>query len=283
MCVSLTTAAASDQQLDKVLTGRFHEKLVRLRLPLEQNSQEFNAEGQPLTAANMGPWTVYGGMIVNKIVIDSDKLRLEGKRVLYVFKDDRLAPFREDDKVRITIRLNAPLSSEEDANAVLNRVFLSKNEDVLDSVPPYWRQYLAHPVVPANKPKTGEDQKSSEPQNHQGISSSPALTDQHPIPWDQEVAHVGEANVTAPKILFQPEPEFSDPARKLHLKGVVGLNIVVDQAGRVSDVRIVKPMGAGLDENAVNTVRTWRFAPATKDGRPVAVAVYIEVDFHWSY
>lgn len=98
-----------------------------------------------------------------------------------------------------------------------------------------------------------------------------------------KVAHLGDAGVTAPKILFKPESEFSDPARKLHLKGVVGLQVVVDDAGRVSDLNIVKPMGAGLDENAVNTVRTWRFAPATKDGRPVAVAVYIEVDFHWSY
>jgi TonB family protein len=67
------------------------------------------------------------------------------------------------------------------------------------------------------------------------------------------------------------------------LKGVVGLTVVVDDAGRVSDVSIVKPMVAGLDENAVNSVRTWRFAPATKDGRPVAVAVFIEVDFDWSY
>jgi protein TonB len=79
--------------------------------------------------------------------------------------------------------------------------------------------------------------------------------------------------------LSKPEPEFSDPALKRHLKGVVGLKVVVDDSGRVSDVSIVKPMGAGLDENAVNFVRTWRFAPFTKDGQPVAVAVFIEVDF----
>jgi len=67
------------------------------------------------------------------------------------------------------------------------------------------------------------------------------------------------------------------------LKGVVGLKVVVDDSRRVSDVSIVKPVSAGLDENAVYTVRTWRFAPAMKEGQPVAVAVFIEVDFAWSY
>jgi TonB family protein len=269
----VATATASDQQLDKVLTGRFHDKLIRLRLPLDQNSQEYDPEGQPLTAANVGPWTVYGGIVVNKIFNDSDKLRLEGRRVLYVFKHHHLTPLRDDDKVTITIRLNAPLSPEEDANAVLNRVFLFKNEDVLDSVPPYWRWYLTRPMVVSKKPGRGEAQD---------VSASPAM------PTDQQgnaekVFQLGQAGVTAPRVLSKPEPEFSDPARKRHLKGVVGLKVVVDDSGRVSDVSIVKPMGAGLDENAVNFVRTWQFAPATKDGRPVAVAAFIEVDFDWSY
>src|SRR5215471_7482636 len=88
-CGFSAAAAAADQQLDKVLTKRFHEMIFSLRLPLEQDSQEYNADGQPLTAGKVGPWTVYGGIVVNKIVIDSDMLRLEGKRVIYVFKDER--------------------------------------------------------------------------------------------------------------------------------------------------------------------------------------------------
>jgi hypothetical protein len=93
---------------------------------------------------------------VNKIFIDSDKLRLEGRRVLYVFKHHHLTPLRDDEKVRVTIRLNAPLSSEDDANAVLTRMFLFKSEDVLDSVPPYWRWYLTR-----KKPGKGEAQDVS--------------------------------------------------------------------------------------------------------------------------
>ena len=57
------------------------------------------------------------------------------------------------------------------------------------------------------------------------------------------------------------------------------LYIIVDSQGGVTDARVVKPLGLGLDEKAVETVRTWRFTPATRDGIPVAVRVSIEVSF----
>lgn len=91
---------------------------------------------------------------------------------------------------------------------------------------------------------------------------------------------MGEPGVTPPKILYKEEPDFTEPARKHGVQGVVALNVVVDSTGRISDVRIVHAVGMGLDENAIEAVKNWRFAPATKDGLPVPVAVYIEVDYH---
>jgi periplasmic protein TonB len=58
------------------------------------------------------------------------------------------------------------------------------------------------------------------------------------------------------------------------------LKVVIDKTGRVKNIVIVHPLGMGLDDNAVATVSRWQFSPATHDGQPVAMSVYVEVDFH---
>jgi len=85
--------------------------------------------------------------------------------------------------------------------------------------------------------------------------------------------------VTAPIAIYRPDPPYSEEARKAKYQGTVVLWIVVDAQGNVSDVRVVKPLGLGLDEKAVDTVRTWRFKPALRNGVPVAVRVGVEVSF----
>src|SRR5215813_1639611 len=94
------------------------------------------------------------------------------------------------------------------------------------------------------------------------------------------IFHLGDSGVSAPRPIYSPEPEFSEEARKAKYQGVVGLNVVVGPDGRIHSAQVAKSLGMGLDEKAIETVRLWKFDPAKKDGRPVAVAVYIEVDFH---
>jgi len=94
------------------------------------------------------------------------------------------------------------------------------------------------------------------------------------------VFHLGESGVSAPKAIYTPEPEFSEEARKAKYQGVVSLDIVVGADGRVHNARVVHSLGMGLDEKALETVRQWKFDPAKKDGRAVACAFIIEVDFH---
>ena len=57
------------------------------------------------------------------------------------------------------------------------------------------------------------------------------------------------------------------------------LGVVIDEKGGVQKVWILSPLGSGLDKRAVDTVQTWRFNPAEKDGKPVPFVVAIEVDF----
>ena len=85
--------------------------------------------------------------------------------------------------------------------------------------------------------------------------------------------------VSAPIPIYQPEPAYSEEARKAKYQGTVVLWIVVDASGAVTDCRVVKPLGLGLDEKAVETVRTWKFKPALKNSTPVPVRVMVEVSF----
>jgi periplasmic protein TonB len=85
--------------------------------------------------------------------------------------------------------------------------------------------------------------------------------------------------VSAPVAIFKVEPEYSEEARKAKFQGTVLLAIVVDEGGRTADVRVVRPLGMGLDEKAIEAVMKWRFKPGYKDGRPVPVKANVEVNF----
>jgi TonB family protein len=85
--------------------------------------------------------------------------------------------------------------------------------------------------------------------------------------------------VSAPRALFSPEPEYSDEARKVKHQGTVVLFVVVGPDGRPHELRVSRSLGFGLDEKAMEAVKQWRFEPAKKDGRPVAVQINIEVNF----
>jgi TonB family protein len=85
--------------------------------------------------------------------------------------------------------------------------------------------------------------------------------------------------VSAPVPIFKVEPEYSEEARKAKFQGTVLLAIVVDESGQTGNVRVVRALGMGLDEKAMEAVRKWRFKPGYKDGKPVAVLANVEVNF----
>ncbi len=86
--------------------------------------------------------------------------------------------------------------------------------------------------------------------------------------------------VTPPRPIYSPDPEFSEEARKAKYQGTCTLMIVVSTDGKPTNIRVVNSLGMGLDEKAIETVRTWRFEPGQKDGHPVNVEMAVEVDFH---
>jgi TonB family protein len=85
--------------------------------------------------------------------------------------------------------------------------------------------------------------------------------------------------VSSPSLVFKVEPEYSEEARKAKFQGTVVLYVVVDEKGNPRDLRIVRPLGLGLDEKAIEAVQKWRFRPGFLNGKAVAVAATVEVNF----
>jgi protein TonB len=85
--------------------------------------------------------------------------------------------------------------------------------------------------------------------------------------------------VSAPVPIFRPEPEYSEEARKAKWQGAVLLQLVVDENGVPQEIKVVRSLGLGLDQKAIEAVQKWRFKPGLKDGKPVPVSANIEVNF----
>jgi bla regulator protein BlaR1 len=94
----------------------------------------------------------------------------------------------------------------------------------------------------------------------------------------QKIYHVG-GDVSAPKLIFAPDPEFTKKARQAKYQGICVISTLVDTQGKPTRVQVVRHLGMGLDKKAVEAVKQYTFTPAMRFGQPVAVEVNIEVNF----
>jgi TonB family protein len=89
----------------------------------------------------------------------------------------------------------------------------------------------------------------------------------------------GGSGIAAPRLVREVKADYTEEGRRRGVTGDVLLEIVVRSDGSVGDVRLLKGLGWGLDERAIQAVRQWRFSPATRAGAPIDVAVEVAVEF----
>jgi TonB family protein len=96
--------------------------------------------------------------------------------------------------------------------------------------------------------------------------------------------------ISAPTLLFAPDPEYPDKARRKKLNGSIVVSLTVDSAGKPGDVRVSRSLASqvskklqaaalSLDESALKAVREYRFKPAEFEGKPVCVGIKVEVSY----
>jgi TonB family protein len=132
------------------------------------------------------------------------------------------------------------------------------------------------PRVHAQSPQAGERQAGT-------IDSAPHSPDATIQSSSENIAaqqlyHVG-GDVSAPKLIFAPDPQYSEEAKRAKYQGICVLSLVVDAEGNPQRVQVVRHLGKGLDQKAVEAVEQYKFEPAMRYGDPVAVEVHIRMNF----
>jgi len=243
LALFLVQTARADNVKD-ALKHKYKNHILALRSPFTASDQKFDSAGHPLNAAASSSWLLYGGIYVEKLNLSRDTLRLQGPLAAFADekKDGKPVLVRFSKSQRIEIHLNQPLKSLDDAEAVMGRVFFL-GADAAEHVQPELRR--ADDTIP-----------------------------------DDQIYNYRQDGVTAPKPTFTPEPDFSEEARRKKFQGNVILSIVVDKRGNVARIKMDKVLGHGLDEHAMEAIKAWRFAPATRNGEPVAVREPVSVGFN---
>jgi TonB family protein len=95
-----------------------------------------------------------------------------------------------------------------------------------------------------------------------------------------DIGAVASSNVDQPPMLLErPEPDYTDEARIANHEGSVLLQTDVDSEGNARNIVVIRHLGLGLDEQAIQAVRRWRFRPARRNGQRVACRVRLEIAF----
>ncbi len=241
---------------------------------MDKNSQKYDSKGTLLSGGTESSWTLDGAIEISKVQLAADKVRIEGKRRLYVYDQSRKAmlPFKvkekDKSKVRIEIALDdAAPASAADVDAVMHRIFAFDESELIDTAPEYRRSFL---IEQYRKPSSD---KKADGQSEKVLDASSA---EKPVRLDKTAAQ----NPTAPKPISTPEPDYSKQAKHFNVQGSVVLDVVVDKDGRIRQPKIIRPVGLGLDEKAVLGIQNWKFKPATLNGQPVPVEMAIEISFN---
>ncbi len=87
---------------------------------------------------------------------------------------------------------------------------------------------------------------------------------------------------TLPHAIYAPDATYPEKERKAGHEGTVMLSFVVGTDGAAHDIRVASSLSPEFDAAAVECVKTWKFSPATKNGKPVTAQIAIQVDFHLS-
>ena len=276
VCMLLAATGWSEspeRQLKRELKG----KTVLIRGFFEDDRLEYTAEGEVMGTPRAGSWTV-SKMQVKSIAVRPDRFEVRGPRVI-TFMDLSTGEFttlKPSKKHTIKMIVHAPATLDsQQLDMVIHKVLVTEPTPDISVFPSYWREFLSGHVIRV-KDKDGRllfkrrDAADAEARN----DDQPVYTDAAGNP----VFRVSKS-MDVPRILHQIDPEFSESARAQKFSGTTVVSLELDKSGGVRDVQIVQPIGYGLDDQAVQAVEQWRFAPAVRNGEPVAVLLMVEVSF----
>jgi TonB family protein len=280
--ISVSYTAAQDPE--QYLRDHYLGKTLVLRGFYSADRIRYDSSGSPDTS-EVGDWTVDGFVIAQEIHVSGDRLKIKAERLVADCSHTpfQLRPSQEGFKKKIVyLKLEADFPqhnpSPQQIDSLMSQIFLTSQDRIADLVPAYWKPCVPRGVVGQDKNCLFSPEILAVPGVAGSTQADPARSskNQDAPRAENRLSRIG---ALPPKLIFQRSPEFSETARASRFQGVARLMLVVNKEGAPTDIRIVKPLGLGLDAKAVEAVQDWKFSPATKDGEPVAAEITVEVNF----
>jgi TonB family protein len=246
-----SVASAQSDALEKQVVAALRGKILTLKTFRKNGRVELDGAGQIKNKGETGPWTIYSRFVVTKIELSDSRLRVGGPRIIH-YRDPvqkQIVGARSDMNIDVDIDITQGASAA-DISAAIARTFAGA-EGLAPYVPEYWRPYV--------------EGKS------ESLTCAPATT----------TVRIG-GNVAAANLLTQVRPRYPEEAKRFLVQGVVVLQALITETGDVGRLLIIEPVGAGLDENAVEAVSQWKYKPTLLNGAPVCVVTTITVNYAFS-
>lgn len=261
ICAASVPAWSQENQVQRDLNSEFKGKTLLLRHFYENYDLEYDAHGDVVGDVKPSPWTL-AYVKIAKVLVTSHGIEIMGNRKGAWYRGEK-PDMQELGKQRIHVSM--PIS-DSDSSATLRpifkRIFLDADEDLRPMVPECWQSYFG-----------GRD-----PETRSEAWRGMLEKDNDP-PIVKKVDGASFSGISAPRITFNPDPNYTKVAASNHVEGTSVLRTVVNANGMTSHVAVARPLGMGLDEQAVLAVSQWKFQPAKRDGVPVRVQIAVEVSF----
>ncbi|HZD47683.1 MAG TPA: energy transducer TonB [Silvibacterium sp.] len=265
LCLPLLSAAQSPKSVAHDLKG----KTVLLRGKYVENDLAFDPQGNVTGTATPGPFSI-SAIKIEKVYASGTTLEIEGRRAVLINTGPSDPPQPADIRFigasGVHIVINSDSAHPEALASLVKKVFAFSIDDALAGKTDAERR--AELFTLAALPRSAKPTLVPDP------SSIPTPSGEGATP-----AYKPGRGVSAPRVIYSVDPDFSDEARRKKVGGISVIRVIVDTNGFPIHLRMVKSLGSGLDENALAAVSQYRFAPAIYHDKPVAVLVSIEVNY----
>ena len=259
-CLGLTAWGALNAQTEKDAEEAFRHEVINQRLVPHGFSAEPEVDYRwtPAGVQTDDPAVhTFGAFQTDSVNVKHDRIELQGIRYTLV-KDEQGQPaFSGGASALLFVDLQGA-----DPATVLsvlkNQLFYPSIDAAQADIPAAYRKMLPYDPAKFNRLKADSGSPHEKP-SIEGCSA--------------------DATLTLPKLTHQVNPKFSKESRRAKIGGDVVVAITVDDAGKPTDLWLAAAAGPGLDAEALEAVEKYRFKPATCNGAPVPVPLFIEVNF----
>lgn len=247
-------AAPTPQAIEAQLKG----PIVMLRGMYGGRTLKFDVRGNLLGKAKQLPFSMSAVRIQKVRVRDSEvaiEAEREGLEFTYAPESDKRWVREQGWGAEVRIEIALDSGHPEQVNAALARVFsVGLDKELADNAPVCWRPWMLHQLDPSVK-----------------IEATDASTIDLRHDWDKPKSPDITPPRLDPSVLTMPEEPLI--AQQVGYNGVPVVDFVVDTTGKPTEIRIARPAGMGLDEEAVKVASRLRFKPALYKGKPAAVLI----------